>query len=112
MYAESIFFPKLKLLGFQLAPFGFAAGTLLTGQDNNFKRSDIYSGIGGGLRTRNVNLVFPTAEIKFIYFPRKAQEMNAFRISFTGNIRFRYNSNYIRAPDIIQLNTADTNSFY
>lgn len=112
MYAESIFFAKLKLLGFQLAPFGFAAGTLLTGQDNNFKRSDIYSGIGGGLRTRNVNLVFATAEIKFIYFPRKAQEMNAFRISFTGNIRFRYNSNYIRSPDIIRLNTADTNSFY
>jgi len=112
MYAESIFFAKLKLLGFQLAPFGFASGTLLTGQDNNFKRSDIYSGIGGGLRSRNVNLVFATAEIRFIYFPRKAQDMNAFKISFNGNIRFRYNSNYIRAPDINQVNQVDMNSFY
>lgn len=112
MYAESIFFAKLKLFGFQLAPFGFSAATLLTGQDNNFKRSDIYTGIGGGLRARNVNLVFATAELKFIYFPRKAQDMNAFKISFTGNIRFRYSSNYIRPPDIIQLNSVDVNSFY
>lgn len=112
IYAESIFFPKFKLLGFQLSPFGLGAATLLTGQDNNFKRSDIYTGIGGGLRTRNVNLVFATAELKFIYFPRKAQDMNAFKVSFNGNIRFRYNTNYIRSPNIIQLNTADGNSFY
>lgn len=112
MYAESLFFAKLRLFGFQLAPFGFTAATLLTGQDNNFKRSDIFTGLGGGLRTRNVNLVFATAELKFIYFPRKAQNMNAFQISFNGNIRFRYNTNYIRPPDIIQLNTVDPNSFY
>jgi len=112
LYAESIFFAKLKILGFQLAPFGFTAATLLTGQDNNFKRSDIYTGIGGGLRTRNVNLVFATAELKLVYFPRKAQDMNAFRISFNGNIRFRYNTNYIRSPDIIQLNVSDVNNFY
>lgn len=112
LYAESLFFAKLKLFGFQLAPFGFAAGTLLTGQDNNFKRSDIYTGLGGGLRTRNVNLIFATAEVKLVYFPRKAQNMNAFQISFNGNIRFRYNSNYVRPPDIIQLNTVDVNNFY
>jgi len=112
MYAESIFFAKFKLFGFQLAPFGFTAATLLTGQDYNFKKSDIYTGIGGGIRTRNVNLVFAAAELKFIYFPRKAQDMNAFKISFNGNIRFRYNTNYVRPPDIIRLNTADTNSFY
>lgn len=112
MYAESIFFAKLKLFGFQLAPFGFTAATLLTGQDYIFKRSDIFTGIGGGLRTRNVNLVFATAEVKFIYFPRKAQNMNAFQVSFNSNIRFRYNSNYIRSPEIIQLNREDANSFY
>lgn len=112
MYAESLFFAKLKLFGFQLAPFGFTAATLLTGQDNNFKRSDIFTGIGGGLRTRNVNLVFGTAEVKFIYFPRKAQDMNAFQVSFNGNIRFRYNTNYIKLPDVIQLNNEDANSFY
>lgn len=111
-YAESIFFAKLKLFGFQLAPFGFTGATLLTREDNNFKKSDIYTGIGGGLRVRNVNLVFATEEVKLVYFPRKAQDMNAFRITFTGNIHFRYNSNYVRAPDIIQLNSVDVNSFY
>ena len=111
-YAESIFFAKYKFFGFQLAPFAYLDATILTGLHNPFHKSDIFTGVGGGLRTRNVNLVFATTELKFIYFPRKAQDMNAFKVSLTGNIRFRYNSNYIRSPDIIQLNNHDVNSFY
>jgi hypothetical protein len=111
-YAESIFFAKYKFFGFQLAPFAYVDATILTGLHNPFHKSDIFTGVGGGLRTRNVNLVFATTELKFIYFPRKAQDMNAFKVSLTGNIRFRYNSNYIRSPDIIQLNNVDANSFY
>lgn len=111
-YAETFFFAKLKLFGFQLAPFAFVDASILTGENKPFYKSDIFTGIGGGLRSRNVNLVFATTEIRFIYFPRKAQEMNAFKVSVFGNIRFRYNSNYIRSPNIIQLNNEDANSFY
>jgi hypothetical protein len=112
MYAETFFFAKYKFLGFQLAPFVFADASLLTGHADHFSKSDIYTGIGAGIRARNVNLIFSTAELRLMYFPRKAQDMQAFQISFHGDIRFRYNTNYIRPPDIIQLNNEDANSFY
>jgi hypothetical protein len=112
LYAETFFFARYKFFGFQLAPFVFADAAMLTAEDNVFHKSDIYTGIGGGVRTRNVNLVFATAELRVMYFPRKAQDMNSFKISLVGNIQFRYNSNYIRAPNFIQLNSDDTNSFY
>ncbi len=112
IYTETFFFAKYRLLGFLLAPFVFGDASMLKAEGKSFFKSDIYTGIGGGIRTRNVNLVFGTAELRFIYFPRKAQETNSFVISFTGDIQFRYNSNYIRAPDIIQLNSEDISSFY
>lgn len=112
IYAESIFFPKYRLIGFNFSPFFFGNASLLTGQNNYFSKSDIYTGIGAGLRARNVNLIFATAELRAVYFPRKAQDMNSFKVSFLSDIRFRYNTNYIRPPDIIQLNNEDSNSFY
>jgi hypothetical protein len=112
VYTETFFFAKYKLFGFQLAPFAFGGASLLTGQKSIFSKSDVYTSIGGGLRARNVNLIFATAELRAMYFPRKAQDMNAFRISFYSDIKFRYNTNYIRSPDIIQLNSEDPNSFY
>jgi hypothetical protein len=112
LYAETFFFPKYRLLGFQLAPFVFGDASLLTGQNDLFLKSDLYTGIGAGIRARNVNLIFSTAELRAVYFPRKAQDMRTFQISFYGDIKFRYNTNYIRPPDFIQLNNEDSNSFY
>ena len=112
VYTESFFFAKYKIIGFLLAPFVFVDASMLKGEGKPFFSSDIYTGLGGGIRTRNVNLVFGTAELRAIYFPRKAQYSNAFVISFTAEIKFRYNTNYIRPPDIIQLNSEDVGSFY
>jgi hypothetical protein len=112
VYGETFFFPTSKLFGFQMAPFAFVDASMLTPERRHLSKSDIYTGIGGGIRTRNENLVFGTLELRAVYFPRKAQDMNTFRVTFKANLRFRYNSNYIRPPDIIQLNVEDINSFY
>lgn len=112
MYAETFLFLKYKIFGFQLAPFGFLDASLLTGENNKLFKSDLYTGFGGGVRTRNENLVFGTIELRFVFFPRKAQDMNSFKLSFKSNIRFRYNTNYVRTPDFIQLNSDDANNFY
>ena len=111
-YSETFFFARYKFLGFQLAPFFFGDVSLLKGEERPFFTSDVYTGFGGGVRTRNVNLIFGTTELRLIYFPRKAQDTNSFKISFNTNIRFRYNTNYVRAPDVVQLNSEDANSFY
>ena len=112
LYSETFFFAKYKLFGFQLAPFAFADASILTPEKRHFFKSDIYTGVGGGIRTRNENLVFGTVELRLIYFPRRSQDMNTFKATFKSNLRFRYNSNYIRAPDIIQLNSEDATKFY
>ncbi|MEJ7767436.1 MAG: hypothetical protein WKF89_06475 [Chitinophagaceae bacterium] len=107
LYAETFAFIKYKLFGFQLAPFVFADLSMLTPEENKFSKSDIYTGIGGGIRTRNENLVFGTIELRMFYFPNTAERNTPFKISFRSNIRFRYTSRYIRPPDIIQLNVGD-----
>lgn len=112
LYTETFFFAKYKLLGFLMAPFVFGDAAMLKPEGKPFFTSDIYTSVGAGLRTRNVNLIFGTAEFRFIFFPRKSNDTNSFKISFTGDISFRYNSNYIRKPDFIDVNNEDTGSFY
>jgi hypothetical protein len=111
-YAENYVFLKGKIFGFLFAPFAFADAAFITPENRNIFRSGLYTGIGGGLRARNENLVSGTMELRFSYFPKVVQDLNNFRISFISNIRFRYNSNYVKAPDVVQLNTAEDNIFY
>jgi hypothetical protein len=112
LYSETFLFARKKIFGFQMAPFVFLDATVLTPEKSLLHKSDVYTGVGGGVRTRNENLVFGTIELRLIYFPRKPVGSNNFTATFKANLRFRYNSNYIRAPDIIQLNTEENRSFY
>ncbi len=111
LYAETVVFLKRKVLGFQIAPFAFADLSLLTPEKAVLNKSDLYSGLGGGIRTRNENLIFGTIQLKMTYFPRRGDRNNVFKISIQSNLRFRYNSRYIKAPDIIQLNSVLDDNF-
>jgi hypothetical protein len=68
--------------------------------------------LGAGLRTRNENFVFGTIELRFIYFPRTVPGNNAFKITITTNLNFRFNSTYVTEPDIVQSNTDNNNGIY
>lgn len=48
-----------------------------------------------------------TSEVRAMYFPKKAQNEDAFKISFYGAMKFKYNTNYIMPSDFIRLNTKD-----
>lgn len=111
-HGETYMISDSKLLGFRLSPFVFINGAMITPENAKLSKSDIYTGIGGGLRVRNENLVFGTIELRVNYFPRTAYGMNNFRIRLTSNIRFRYNSRYVKAPDFIQLNNDEANKVY
>lgn len=110
-HSETFYFLNYKVFGFKFAPFTFADMSLLTPEKQKFTKSDLYYGLGGGIRTRNENLVFNTIEFRVAYFPRKINEQ-AFKITIAANIRFRYNNNYVKAPDIIQLNNDDVNNIF
>lgn len=102
--SETSVFTNYMLMGFKFAPFVSLNASLLTPDKTVFQKSDIYTGIGGGVRTRNENLVFNTVEIRGVYFPRKVQGQPMFKLSVTTNLRYRYNSNYITRPDFVYVN--------
>lgn len=111
LHSETYLFLKYKVFGFKFAPFTFADAALLTPAENLFK-SGMYYGLGGGVRTRNENFVFNTIEMRFTYFPRKVETRESFKIEINANIRFRYNTTYVRAPDILQLNNDPDNNVF
>lgn len=98
---ETVFYNTTRLLGFRFAPFIFADMTALKPLKKGFNKSDLYSAVGGGFRTRNENLVFGTIEVKGFYFPTAIDNMKNWRVEVSSNIRFRYISRFISRPDVI-----------
>lgn len=104
MQLETEFYLKRKILGFKFAPFPYADFTFITPEHKAYAQSSFYASVGGGVRARNENLVFETIEARAYYFPIAPTNMKGFKVILTSNIRFRYTSSYVTAPDVIQLN--------
>lgn len=101
---ETAFYLRWKLLGFKFAPFPWADIALITPENTSNKNASLYSALGGGIRTRNENLVFQTIEIRAYFFPVTPDGMRGFKVIANANIRFRYRNNYVTMPDVVQLN--------
>jgi hypothetical protein len=101
---ESVFYNTTKILGFRFAPFVFTDAILLKPAKLGLQHSDIFTAIGGGVRTRNENLVLGTVELKCYYFPRIIGDMRTWKIELNSNIRFKYRSSFISRPDFIIAN--------
>ena len=101
---ESVYYNTKKVLGFKFAPFVFTDFSLLKPIRQNFNKSDLFSAFGGGIRTRNENLVFGTIELKGYYFPRTNGDMKGWKVELNTNIRFKYNSTFIKRPDFVIAN--------
>jgi len=101
---ESVFFSPWNFINFRFAPFVFANAALFTLEGEKFSQSKIFSSIGGGIRTRNEALIFGTLELKGYYFPRKNFLNESFRVEFNTNVRFRYNRQFIKRPEFVQVN--------
>ncbi len=105
--SEATFFTRFKPLGFRLAPFLYADGALLRDEHEAFDKASFYTSFGGGLRTHNANLIFGTIEAKLCFFPRPVEGQPIFKFLISSDLRYRYRTNYIQKPDIIQLNADD-----
>ena len=112
MHSETFFFLKYKFFGFKFAPFLFGDAALLTPDDKTLRKSELYYFIGGGIRTRNENFVFGTIEFRGVYYPKTLPYTNQFKIMINTGLNFRYNSTYIKAPGLIQVNNDDNNSIF
>ncbi|HXS35721.1 MAG TPA: hypothetical protein VN721_03410 [Flavipsychrobacter sp.] len=103
---ETEFYLKYKILGFQFAPFPYVDLALIKPSNAGPFEYQLYSGIGGGIRARNENLVFETIELRFFFYPVAPNDMRGFKVILNANIRYRYTSNYVTAPDVVQLNVS------
>ncbi|MFP5040971.1 hypothetical protein [Parasediminibacterium sp. JCM 36343] len=101
---ESVFYNTWKLVGFNFAPFFFANLSYIKTDKYHLDKGNGYASVGGGVRTRNENLVFGTIELRAFYFPRTVGGMQHFNIAISSDLRFKYNSQYIKRPDFIQVN--------
>lgn len=102
--AESVFFSPWTLANFRFAPFVFGNGSFLTPVGEPIGRSRLYSTIGGGVRSRNEALIFGTLELKAYYFPTKNFNGDRFRFEFNTSVKFKYNNQFIKRPQFIQIN--------
>jgi hypothetical protein len=102
---ETEFYIKPKFLGFQFAPFPYGDLSLITPENAPYSRSSLYTSVGGGVRARNPNLIFETIEVRAYYFPVAPANQTLFKVVINTNIRYRYPSNYITAPNFVQLNS-------
>lgn len=99
--AESVFFSPWSLAAFRFAPFVFSNVSVFSPY---LSKTKVYTSLGGGLRTRNESFVFGTIEIKGFYFPQKNFHNSSYSLELTTNVIFKYNSQFVKKPDFIQIN--------
>jgi hypothetical protein len=102
--AESVFFSPWNFINFRFAPFAFGNLCLFNPLNRNFPHNNWYNSIGGGIKIRNESLVFETMEFRTFFFPQKNLLGESWRLEFNTNIRFRYNRQFEKKPDFVNVN--------
>jgi hypothetical protein len=97
---ESVFFSPLSVMYFRFAPFVF--GNLAYFKNSWLKRT--VPMVGGGIRCRNESLVLGTIELKGTYFLKEDVNGTKYSIGIRTNLRYRYNQNFIKRPQMIEVN--------
>lgn len=102
---ESVFFSPLNVVNFRFAPFAFANFCVFTPADEKFSHSHWYNSLGGGIKTRNESLIFETMELRAFFFPQRNFRGDYWRLEFNTNIRFKYNRQFVKKPDFVNVNS-------
>lgn len=103
IHTETLAFSPWQLLGFRFAPFAFGEMAMISGPEKSIFDKP-YFGFGGGVRTRNENLIFGTVEMRIIYYPRTVEDISQFNVRFTSNLRIKYSAGFVRAPGFVRYN--------
>jgi hypothetical protein len=102
--SETLAFTPWELIGFRFAPFAFGEMAMISGNDRSIFSDKPYFGFGGGIRTRNENLIFGTVELRVIYYPKTTEDISSLNIRVTSNLRIKYSGGFVRAPGFVRYN--------
>jgi hypothetical protein len=61
-------------------------------------RGGFFPSLGGGIRTRNENLIFGTIEARFTWFPRTLFGVNNFTLRVSSNLRLKFTGSFVEPP--------------
>jgi hypothetical protein len=95
---ESTLYTRWSILGFKIGFLAFGRATLMTPQQLGFWRGGLFPALGGGVRTRNENLIFGTIEARFTWFPHTLYGVNNFTINIRSNLRVKFTGSFVQAP--------------
>jgi len=102
--SDFVVYTNFKIFGFRFAPFVYTDLTVLRPDSMSRSASNLYSSFGGGVRARNPNFIFGTIEARCSFFPVSIEGSGTFKINVSSELQYRYRTNYVQAPAIIQLN--------
>jgi hypothetical protein len=102
--SETLAFTPLSIAGFRMAPFVFGEIAMIGSNNKNIFAEKPYFGFGGGIRTRNENLVFGTIELRVVYFPRTVEDIQSFVVRVSSNLRVKYTAGFVKAPGFVRYN--------
>jgi hypothetical protein len=98
---ETVFYNMNKYWGFRTAPFFFGDLSAIRPINESYKKAELYSAWGAGVRARNENLIFGTIELRAYVFPRPIGYMKGYKIDLSTSLRFKFNNTIIRKPDFV-----------
>jgi hypothetical protein len=103
--AETVFFSPWSVLFFRFAPFVFGNAAYINwDKESNILLPKLNMALGSGIRIRNESLIFGTTEFRGIYFPRRNFSNESRRVEVSTNIRFKYNQQFIKRPELVKVN--------
>ena len=100
---SSTLYTPWSLLGFRIAPFGEFKWAMMNCESCE-RESNIFTGLSGGMRIRNENLIFGTIEIKATYISNDESGNSKVRLTFRQNLRFKKIDSFVTAPSLNQYN--------
>lgn len=104
IHTETVAFTTLSLFGFRIAPFIYGEMAFISQPNRGIFYDKPYYGFGGGLRTRNENLIFGTVELRISHFPRTLPGISTLNLSIIRNLRMKYTATFVKAPDFVRYN--------
>jgi hypothetical protein len=95
---ESSMYTRWSILGFKIGFFAFGRATVMTPQQTGVWRGGFFPAMGGGIRTRNENLIFGTIECRFTWFPHTLYDVNNISLTVHSNLRVKFTGSFVQAP--------------
>jgi hypothetical protein len=100
---ETSIYTRWQILGFKLGFFGFGKAALMTPDNGSIFKGGLFPALGGGIRTRNENLIFGTIEMRFNWFPRTLYGVQNITLTVHSNLRVKFTGSFVQAPSFAML---------